>query len=271
MNITRKYGAWIIFFIVIVGAFGFCAFAEEESVSFDSFHASEEHRAFAESFDLSTRLQERENFDSEYEPLYDNMIVEYTAKKSFDKTIKKGTVVFNEKDFKEYSTFYVPMLDTATSQVVAYAELTVGCHGNTNYGVAWHDAQTELITEETLNAQLGITSSYVLITFEYPLRSRQFVYAYETGNFYQRSWNCIVLDDGKSYTVDDLLEYNDDIRKEDNREFWAPFMPLILLIIGIVIASVFGLTLTVIGVIELIRFLRRKKQKTAENAPSLEK
>ena len=48
-------------------------------------------------------------------------------------------------------------------------------------------------------------------------------------------------------------------------------MPLILLIIGIVIASVFGLTLTVVGVIELIRFLRRrKKQKTAENAPSLE-
>lgn len=256
---------FVSFLVVILLLFGavsvlnFSVFAENEDASFDSFALHEEYQALAESFDLNTRLQERENFDSEYEPLYENIFVRYCAKESFDQKLDEETVVFHESDFDD-SIVFVPMIDTASGQFVAYAEIGFPCHGD-NYTVIWHDSETEIITEETLNDQFGITSSYVLIEFDYGLNGDYFIYAYETELFYDSTRLSAGRNNGKSYTAEELLEYNEDARWENTKRVFGPIFLGLLKLMGIVI--VFPLVLTG-ALILLIQLLRRKKKKALQ-------
>jgi len=259
MSMIRKVFVLLITIVILASCLCFGVFSDDAVTVFDSFEVKEEYRELVDSFDLDACLQRRNGFDSEYEPLYENIFVRYCAKESFDQKLDEETVVFHESDFDD-SIVFVPMIDTASGQFVAYAEIGFPCHGD-NYTVIWHDSETEIITEETLNDQLGITSSYVLIEFDYGLNGDYFIYAYETELFYDSTRLSAGRNNGKSYTAEELLEYNEDARWENTKRVFGPIFLGLLKLMGIVI--VFPLVLTG-ALILLIQLLRRKKKKALQ-------
>ena len=189
------------------------------------------------------------------------MIVEYGAKNSFEKNLAKGEVVFSDRVIDRYPTLYVPIVDVVTSRTVTYAEMLWYID---RYFVYWIDLQGDLISQESLDAQLGIESSYVLLNFD----REKFVYAYANNGFYRYNSILSICDGGNCYTADEVSSYLDGEMRRGPKMFLGMVLPGVLyFLITFILVPIIALALligAVAALIALLMFLhRRKKEKRA--------
>ena len=275
MNTVRNFSSVLILLLMIaVGVFGFCAFAEEEAASFDSFAVKEEYIETAQSFQLIELMKEQypeldESVD--YAVRYDAIIAEFTIKDGgFKQALANNQVVLSDEYFTDYPTLYVPIVDTDTSDAVVYAKIV---YSNDQYTVDWENHQGELFTKEYLDTKFGATSVYTLIVLDsYYLNLQKILYCQQANTVYPYQYSFFSLQE-KSYTPAEYWEYLEEQQQSGSKTFWRMILPgalyYALSFVLIPIAAIFLVTLVAVAVGWLV-IRRRKKQKTAENAPSSE-